>query len=102
MVLGDTELLTENIKKDFIQSGITHILVVSGSNIALVIILALSILRYFPIPQWMKIFSIVSFVILYATIVGWGISVIRAVIMGIIAFLGTINEKKLSTVSILS
>lgn len=103
MVFGNTDLLEKKTKDAFILSGIMHILVVSGSNIALVIILSLTILRYIPwLPSWGKIISVILFVLIYATIVGWWVSVIRAVTMGLIAFLAVIGNKKTASISILA
>lgn len=103
MVFGNTDLLEKKTKDAFILSGITHILVVSGSNIALVIILSLAILRYIPgLPSWGKAIIVTIFVLTYATIVGWWVSVIRAVTMGLISYLAVIGNKKLSSISILA
>ena len=51
MTIGNIELLSTEIKKSFTNAGITHILVVSGSNIAFVIIILTSLLRYIPLKK---------------------------------------------------
>ena len=51
MTIGNIELLSTEIKKSFTGAGITHILVVSGSNIAFVIIILTSLLRYIPLKR---------------------------------------------------
>jgi competence protein ComEC len=69
MTIGNIELLSSEVKKSFTNAGITHILVVSGSNIAFVIVLLTGILRYTPIERKWRITIITIFVILYGSLV---------------------------------
>jgi competence protein ComEC len=69
MTIGNIELLTTETKKSFTNAGITHILVVSGSNIAFVIIILSGILRYIPIRRIIQSSIVILFVILYGTLV---------------------------------
>lgn len=73
--------MTSDIKSEFKNSGLTHILVVSGSNIAFVILIFSFILQYFPIKEFLKYLIILFFLILYGSLVGWDTPVIRATIM---------------------
>ena len=81
MSIGNIELLSSETKKSFTNAGITHILVVSGSNIAFVIVILTSILRYFPIGRIIRTLVVVGFVLGYGSLVGWDMPVIRAVAM---------------------
>ena len=54
MTIGNIELLSSETKKAFTNAGITHILVVSGSNIAFVIVILTGILRYIPMLRWLR------------------------------------------------
>lgn len=87
MTIGNIELLTTETKKSFTNAGITHILVVSGSNIAFVVVILTSILRYFPVQRMIKTTIVVLFVMGYGSLVGWDMPVIRAVSMGIIVYM---------------
>jgi competence protein ComEC len=87
MTIGNIELLSTEVKKSFTNAGITHILVVSGSNIAFVIVLLTGILRYTPIQRLWRIGIIIIFVLLYGSLVGWDMPVIRAVAMGLITYM---------------
>ena len=49
MTIGSIDLLSRETKDAFIATGISHILVVSGSNIAFLIILLTFFLKYFPL-----------------------------------------------------
>jgi competence protein ComEC len=79
MTIGNIELLSSDTKKAFTNAGITHILVVSGSNIAFVIVILTGILRYIPMKKWINISIVMLFVIMYGSLVGWDMPVVRAV-----------------------
>lgn len=86
MTIGTIDLLSQEVKDNFIKSGISHILVVSGSNIAFLILLITFFLKYFPVYRWIRMGLIIGMLVFYGTLVGWDVSVIRAVIMGIISY----------------
>jgi predicted membrane metal-binding protein len=69
MSIGNIELLDPETKSAFTQAGIIHILVVSGSNIAFVILIISKLLSYIPIRSMIKHMIIVSFVLLYGSLV---------------------------------
>ncbi len=87
MVIGIDDFLETNVKQAFLQSGITHILVVSGSNIAFLILFVMFFLKYMHIPRWLRVSIIGIILLFYGSLVGWGISVIRATIMGILSYI---------------
>lgn len=101
MTIGNIDLLSSDIKKSFTQAGITHILVVSWSNIAFVIIIITNLLKYLPITRIMQTSIIIVFVILYGTLVWWDMPVIRAVMMWLITYMAIEWWKKASSISIL-
>jgi ComEC/Rec2-related protein len=101
MTIGNIELLASETKKSFTNAGITHILVVSGSNIAFVIVILTSILRYIPIGRIIRTLVVVVFVLGYGSLVGWDMPVLRAVAMGIITYIAIEWWKKISSISIL-
>jgi competence protein ComEC len=76
-------------------------LVVSGSNIAFVIIILTSILRYLPIWRIVRGMTVVGFIIAYGSLVGWDMPVIRAVAMWIITYLAIEWWKRASSIAIL-
>lgn len=101
MTIGNIELLSSETKKYFTNAGITHILVVSGSNIAFVIVILTGILRYMPIWRWIRAGIVILFVLLYGSLVGWDMPVIRAVAMGLITYIALEGWKKSSSIAIL-
>ena len=101
MTIGNIELLSSETKKSFTNAGITHILVVSGSNIAFVIVILTGILRYIPIHRWLRGSIVILFVLTYGSLVGWDMPVVRAVAMGLITYMAIEWGKRASSLSVL-
>lgn len=95
--IGNTDFLFKSLKDDFLGSGMTHILVVSGSNIAFIIVMLVAILRYIPIKRYVQMSMVVIFLLAYGFLVSWDIPVIRATVMGIIAYLSIMHGKKIAS-----
>jgi ComEC/Rec2-related protein len=87
MTVGSVNLLSSEVKDAFIASGTAHILVVSGSNIAFLILFLSFFLKYIHIGRVARITCIVITVLGYIALVGAETSVVRAGIMGLISFL---------------
>lgn len=86
MTIGSIDLLSHETKDAFIATGISHILVVSGSNIAFLIILLTFFLKYLPLWKYFRSSIIIWFLLFYGTIVGWDVSIIRATIMWLLSY----------------
>jgi len=85
LLTGSRRGIPEAVLEDFNATGLTHIIAISGYNIALVIAFAVAVLgRYLP-RRWQ--FPLVAvFVVAFTLFVGAGPSVLRAAIMGLLAF----------------
>ncbi len=91
MTVGIDSGFLPKTKEDFGKTSLTHILVVSGSNIALILLIA----NLFTKKLGSFLSSIFSgfFAIFYATIVGFDPPVLRALIMGIILVFGNMTRR---------
>ena len=69
MTIGSIELLTQEVKAAFLASGTSHILVVSGSNIAFLIIILTFFLKYIPLHRGIRSLVIVGCILFYGTLV---------------------------------
>lgn len=87
MTIGMTDLLSAELRSDFIWSGLTHILVVSGSNIAFLILLLTFFMKYLDLTRNTQRIIISIILLSYGSLVGWDTSVIRATIMGILSYM---------------
>lgn len=94
IVFGYSADLPEDVKQSFLDTGTIHILAVSGSNVAFVAFMILSVLSFLRLPrQLVRIISLFGLV-MYMLITGSSPSVVRATIMAIVIISGTMLERK--------
>lgn len=97
LTLGYKDGLTDNIKEAFNVSGTSHVLAVSGMNVAIVYLIVNSLLFFlggYGARYSIKQVIIILFLIFYAFITGLSPSVVRAVIMLVIFCLGNIVHRR--------
>ncbi len=87
MLFGDSAM-TKDLKQTFRSAGLSHIVVLSGFNIAILISCALVILSV--VPLVLRIIGATLFVSLFLMMVGVEASVLRASIMAFISLLATL------------
>lgn len=87
MTIWSTRLLTQEVKDSFLQSWITHILVVSWSNIAFLILFLTFFSKYFTSNTWVNFTLILGVLVFYMSIVWFEVPVMRAAIMGVLSYL---------------
>lgn len=88
LVMRMTREIPDKVRDSFAQSGISHILAISGLHIGVIMFVLnelLIILRFFPIPRALTVFGVTFF---YLIIIGFPASAVRASIMGIILLMG--------------
>ncbi|MEI7603429.1 MAG: ComEC/Rec2 family competence protein [bacterium] len=89
----------QELNEAFRNAGISHILVISGFNITLILLIITQLIK--KLPTFYKIYSSIFFVVIFVLIVGPTAPVLRAAVMGFIAYLATFQFKNLSYVRIL-
>jgi DNA internalization-related competence protein ComEC/Rec2 len=102
LALGDDTRLDPATERDFRSSGLSHLLVVSGGNVAMVLgpVLALgSLLR---LSRWWRFVLGVSAVAFFVVLTGAEPSVLRAGVMAAIALIGIVLARPRSTGTVLS
>src|SRR5437016_12754152 len=52
MIIGDDSLLLRNVREEFQETGVYHLLVVSGMNVALLAIAVFWLVRRLRLPEW--------------------------------------------------
>lgn len=94
MVYGDDSKLDEEIKNDFTEIGISHLIAVSGSNISNVVLIIYLVSSLFNIKRVNKLIFSIIFILIFCVFTNFELSLVRATIMSI-AFLITnyINER---------
>jgi competence protein ComEC len=89
-VLGQDDRIEPVVREQFRRAGLSHLLAVSGQNVALLAILAAAGLALFGIGLRARLIAIVALIALYVPIAGAGPSIQRAGVMGAAAILATL------------
>lgn len=82
---GQYALLPEKTVKLFSETGLIHILSVSGSHIALLFLIISTMVQQFSVSKRMEFSITCGIVLLYCTIVGWSPPVLRSAMMGLLS-----------------
>jgi len=104
LVLGEQGDIPEDIKEHFIVTGIAHLLAISGDHLGIVALLSFSLLIWIlkrsefllltiDVRKWAAALTLPC-LLLYTSIAGGGISVIRATIMVITFFLSILFNRE--------
>ena len=78
-LLGDTRELPPDVEEQFRASGLTHLLAVSGANVAFVLALARPLLRRLPLRA--QLVAGLTVLVVFGTMTRWEPSVLRACAM---------------------
>lgn len=84
-ILFGEDTLPKEIKNNFVMSGVSHVIVLSGYNITIFIIFVMMIFLFVPFDYRLALASITT--ILFVIAVGGGASVIRATLMSLVSLL---------------
>lgn len=101
MLIGETKDISGGIMEDFKNTGITHLVAVSGSNVAYVIILVQFVFSKL-IGKRGTYFVSIIFIILFMLLSGASSSVVRASIMTILSIIASILYFKSDIISNIS
>ena len=98
ILLWAREELPQELKTNFNNSGLTHFIAVSGFNITILIVFFSLFLKYFPI--FIRLLLMTFFIILFVLFVWFSIPVIRAAIMGLLAYYILMSWRKANILTI--
>lgn len=79
--LGDTSMLSLRVQNDFRRSGLTHLLVVSGLHMSILIGAVTLLLKRLHVPRAVRVAVLLAVLWVFMLLVGFSYSVIRAGIM---------------------
>lgn len=81
MIVGDKTSIEPDLKNDFINTGLIHILVISGLHIGFIVVIILFIFRLFGLPLKIVYLLAIPTIFFYAILTGSNPPAIRATIM---------------------
>lgn len=82
LTIGDTDGFDQAMEQDFRRAGLSHLVAVSGSNVAIVVLTLLLVAR--PLPHLIRYALAALGLLLYVVVVGPDPSVLRAAVMAAI------------------
>lgn len=95
-VLGEDERIDADTVEDFRRSGLSHLLAVSGQNVALLALLAMPLLAALGMPLRTRLVWILAAIAVYVPLAGAGPSILRAGVMGALSLLATLAGRRSS------
>ena len=93
VVLGEDEGLSDELRNRFKASGLTHLLAVSGQNVAITALGVVVVARVVGIGRIIGEALAIAAVLAYALAAGWQPSVVRAAVAGIVASVAWISGR---------
>jgi len=95
-VLGEDEEVDAATSEDFRRAGLSHLLAVSGQNVALLALLAMPLLAALGMPLRTRLLWVLGLIAVYVPLAGAGPSIQRAGIMGGLSVLATLSGRRAS------
>lgn len=102
LVLGERSNISKEIKENFVNDGISHIIAVSGLNVAYVIIIITLFLQLFPLKNTSKIVLIILALLFYMNLTGNVPSIVRATIMSCVFLVSLVFERKIISLNVVA
>jgi competence protein ComEC len=102
MLFGDTSVLNPDTKGIFQESGTAHLLAVSGFHITLIVLMLSFVLNKLKAGRYVKIFAIGLILFVYGYLCDFSVSVLRAIIMSLLALYATARTKEYDGLSAVS
>ena len=99
VLIGARESLPEELSSAFNNSGLTHLIAVSGYNITIIIVFLTYVLSY--IPKYIRSFIIIAAILFYVQIVGDSPAVVRAATMWIVGYVVLTSWRKGDSLAII-
>lgn len=94
VLLGDESGLTESFYNNSKVTGVTHMLVVSGTHLSIITMALMNFLKRFKVPYMLKQGLMLFVVYLIMSVCGFSASILRAGLTYVIYFLGNMFFKK--------
>lgn len=84
ILLSERKEVPASLSQKFSRTGLSHIMAISGLNIAILVYLVREILLFFNFSQRRIFFTVVQLLLFYMVIIGFPASAVRSSLMGII------------------
>lgn len=102
LALGDSSALAIELSQQMKAAGLTHLIAVSGTNVTLLIVVILALLRRLRVNKNLQYCVTICALLGFVVLVRPQPSVLRATVMGLVALLATFSGSRKSPVPALS
>jgi len=102
LILGERSDVDEVTKRDFANTGVIHVLAVSGLHVGYVSLILITLIGIMRVPYKIQNIMVIIGLIAYVVLTGGAPSVMRASIMASLIFIGTSIERKADVFNILA
>lgn len=87
LLFGGSDRLSENMRDQFAQTGMTHIVAVSGYNVSIIIAVVMGMLIFVGVHRRYAVLGAMISVVFFVALIGFPASGIRAAIMGVLVLI---------------
>ena len=94
LLLGDRTNISPEIKNAFVNTGVVHVLAVSGSHVVLVVAILYSLCGLLRVPGRMTIVVTILGILFYMLLTGSAPSIVRACLMAIVVLLAKLFQER--------
>jgi competence protein ComEC len=95
-VLGQDDDIDAATVEDFRRAGLSHLLAVSGQNVALLALLVMPLFAALGMPLRTRLIWVIAAIAVYVPLAGGGPSIVRAGVMGTLTLLATLAGRRAS------
>ena len=101
LLLGDTSQLSQASKLDFQQAGLSHLMSVSGANVAYILLPLSALLKRSRFSRPLRLAVVLPVLIAFGFMTGWQVSVSRAILMTAVTVMGRLVDRRVDTANAL-
>lgn len=102
LLIGDRSEIATEVKESFINSGVMHILAVSGLHVGLISVMLVVVLSALRIPEIPRSILVCALLVFYIFLTGSSPSVVRAGVMAIVIFGAKLFDRKMDLMNSLA
>jgi competence protein ComEC len=94
LLIGERSGISASTRQAFTNSGVAHVLAVSGSNVAVVAAFLFFMLEFLRLPKWARVVAACVGLLFYMLVTGSQPPVVRATVMVLVFLLGSLAQEK--------
>jgi competence protein ComEC len=101
IIIGERGVIPTEVREVFRNTGVVHILAVSGLHVSVIAAMLFLVIRLFRLPNYLNIMMTSTCLVMYAFMIDLRPSVVRATIMSILLMITVLTERDTDTLNTL-